>query len=560
MLGFSYLQPRTFLAAGANGAWTSKRRRLPGNPALGVMRERNSPDDLAFDRPEPADGGREASAIPLARVARARASLRGLAEALEEGRGEVGLDAFSQLEPGAASARAVLDSKPREFFTPDYTPPPKPAKAPVRARRRLDAPLWWGAFVTLVGVGGFLLWAAFAPLDEGIVTQGVVTLEHHRQSIQHLRGGIVKEIRVRNGDPVHAGDALIRLDETQALAEMSLVKGQYLSTRATEARLLAERDRGAVLTFPEEVTREAGDPRIADFLRVQTELFETRAKSLAGEIAVARENMAGLQEQLGGLRELEQSKARQMRLYEEQLNSMRALLEKGYVARTQLFDLERMLAGVSGSRGEDLGNIARLQKNISELKLRVLNIEQQHLKDVGTQLQDVQKEAASLRERMSAAADALERMVATAPVDGYVMGLNAHTVGGVILPGQEIMSIVPLGEPFMLDVRIQPKDVDKIRAGLPAGIRLTAFNRNTTPVVQGRVTGVSPDRLQDERTGEPYYSSRVVLGEEGLAQLRDLQIQPGMPADVIIRTGERTLLEYLCKPLLDRFARSLKEE
>ena len=392
------------------------------------------------------------------------------------------------------------------------------------------------------------------------MAQAVVNVASSRKTLQHLHGGTVREILVHNGDRVKAGDPLIQLDDTQTRAMLAQIKSEYLSARANEARLLAERDKHTTLAFPDEIKREANDPAIAELMRVQQELFDTRRKSLAGEIAIHRENLAGLQEQLTGLHNLEKSKASQISLLEEQLKGMRALLQKGYIARVQLFELERSLANLNGARGEDLSNIARLQKNIGELRLKILQIGQDYLKELATKLEETDRQISSLREKLNSAQYEMDRVIINAPVDGFVMGLKTHTLGGVILPGQEIMDIVPEGQAFLLDARIQPQDIDKVHIGLKADVRLTAFNRNTTPVVQGEITMVSADRLKDERTGEPYYSSHIKLTDDSMAKLQGLQIQPGMPADVIIKTGERTFLDYLFKPLSDRVATALKEE
>jgi len=437
------------------------------------------------------------------------------------------------------------------------TEKPKDPWAEVQLNTSVRGPIFLAALIMGVALGGFAFWAVRAPLDQGIVSQGIVNIAGHRKAVQHLRGGVVKEILIKNGDYVRAGDPLIRLDEVQVKTELGQLRSQYLAVRANEARLFAERDDKNSIKFSGELI-SAKEESAAEFMRAQRELFITRRKTMASEVAIYQESIAALSEQLEGVRNLEKGKAHQISLYEEQIQSMRALIEKGYVARVQIFDLERALAGVIGSRGEDLGNIARLQKNIGETKLKILYIRQTQLKEIQTQLEQLQRELASLKERLIAAEDAVKRVVITSPAEGHVMGLNVYTQGGVIQSGVELMSIVPVGASLILDVQIQPKDIDSVHVGLKATVRLTALNRNTTPTIDGTVTTVSADRFVDSH-GTAYYAAQVAITNESMEKIGDLRIQPGMPADVIIRTGERTLMEYLFKPIADRFALALKE-
>lgn len=417
-----------------------------------------------------------------------------------------------------------------------------------------------GMNVVIFGFLGFVVWASFAPLDQGIVAQGVVTVESNRKTVQHLRGGIVEQIFVKGGDVVRKGDPLVRLNETQVKSELGWLEAQYIGARATEARLVAERDHLQEVTFPEELLEHEKEPRAGEYMRVQRELFLTRRKALEGERAIVRESIAGQEEQIQGLTAQINSKSHQIQLLDEELASLKKLLTKGFVARSQLFERERALADVTGSRGEDQGRLASLRKAISEQRLKLLQIEQGFQKEVQTQLEASQKEATALHEKLLGARDDLDRVTITSPDDGYVMGIAIHTIGGIVTPGQELMYIVPHDEALLLDIQIQTQDVDKIHAGMAADVRLTAFNTNTTPVVPGKVRTVSADRIVDPHTGMPYYSGRVEITEEGMSMIKDLVVQPGMPADVIVKAGERTFMGYFFKPLFDRFARSMKEE
>lgn len=417
-----------------------------------------------------------------------------------------------------------------------------------------------GLLLVLFGFGGFLLWAMLAPLDQGVVAQGVVNVDTKRKTVQHLRGGIVDKILVRDGTKVKKGDPLILLNDTQAKAELGIVKGQYLAARASETRLLAERDKQDHINFPNDLMAEKSDPIVAELMRVQNDLFHARRATLLGAIAIYQQSVAGLQDQINGLQSIEKSAEQQMSLLNEELASLRTLFAQGYVPRTRLFDLERSLANITGSRGEALSNIEKSRNSIREMKLRILQQQQEFDKEVGAELEEIRREVAAQRERYVAAQDSLDRSVIESPTDGVIVGSSIYTVGGVISPGQELMYVVPEGDALLIETQVMPQDIDKVQKGLLADVRLTAFNQSTTPVVQGTVVMVSADRTVDERTGVPYFAAKVAITEEGLKKLEKLQIQPGMPADVIIKTGERTFMGYLLKPLFDRVARSFKEE
>lgn len=323
----------------------------------------------------------------------------------------------------------------------------------IEVNMHFNVPIFWGIVIIFVGLGGFLFWAMTAPLDQGVVTPGTVNVDSKRKSIQHLRGGIVEQILVKEGDKVAKDQPLIRLNETQLL---------------------------------------------------KTKL--------------------GLEDQIKGLRQLVQAKTAQIDLLNHELASLQKLFEQGYVPRSRLFDLERAQADLSGSRGDNLATIA------------------------------------SASERLAAVQDDLDRSVIRSPSAGVVLGLNVHTVGGVINPSEKLMEIVPENEQLIIDVQILPQVIDKIHVGLQADIRFTALNQEKTPVVEGEVMNVSPDSIADPRTGLTFYTAKLRVSQANMSRLGDQKVQPGMPVDVIIKTGERTFMDYLLKPLLNRFARSLKEE
>lgn len=422
----------------------------------------------------------------------------------------------------------------------------------------------FGLLTLLIGFGGFLLWAGLAPLDEGVPGTGVVSVDTKRKTIQHLRGGIVETIEVREGDRVKAGDTLIRLNDTEIKAQFDIVRGQYAVVKAMESRLLAERDGLQKINFPEDLVAAAGsDSRTAEAIRSQSQLFAARKSALQSELGMMDEGVRGLEQQIIGLKSVESGKKTQIDLISKELNSIRGLADEGFVPRNKLYELERVLAELSGTRGGDLSQIGRAQASINELKLRKLQRVQDFRKEIETQISEVQKEVGTQSDRLKSLTEELERTVIKAPTGGAVVGLEAHTVGGVIRPGDRIMDIVPEGDVLVVEAQLPVNLIDKVKVGQSATMHLQiVLEGGAQPAIEGRVTQVSADRLTDQRTGNPYYSARIQITENGEAELRKYKIktQPGMQVDVVIVTGERTVLQYLMRPLMSRINSGMKEQ
>lgn len=417
-----------------------------------------------------------------------------------------------------------------------------------------------GLWVLLVGFGGFLAWATLAPLDEGVPAPGVVSVESKRKRIDHLTGGIVEKILVREGQQVRAGQELVVLNETQTRAALNAVRSQWRMTLATEARLKAERAGLAAIQFPDELINAQAEPEVATALRAQTELFRSRRAALEGELAIIRESVRGLEAQIQSLQQLLRGREAQLALFKEQLASYRKLNADGFISRNQLIDVERQLAEVQTKQGEDLSNIAAVKARLAEFRMRGAQREIEYRREVETQLAEVQKEAASLGERVTAQRDTHDRLVVTAPVAGTVVELAVHTVGGVIKPGDRIMDIVPEGDELIVEAQVAPQYIDRVRADLPADVHFDAYATNLDgPVVQGRVILASADALADARSGMQYYAIRVAVPASELQKLGAFRLQPGMQATVMVKTGERSLLVYLARPLLRRFNTAMTE-
>lgn len=423
------------------------------------------------------------------------------------------------------------------------------------------SPSRWGLWLVVAGFGGFILWASMAPLDAGVVANATVNVTDNRKTIQHLTGGSVDAILVREGDLVKRNQALIELDSTRAIAELGVVSAQYIVVRTVENRLQAERDGLTEVTFdPELIEHFANDPRLRDAMTLQQRLFNTRRAALTGEAGILRENILGAEEQLKGLRQVQGSRYAQIKLLNQELEGVRSLAAEGYVTRNRMLELERNAAELSASLAQNIADIGRTRNQIAELKLRILQLEQDFQKEVQSQLTDAQKETTALTDRLRALDYEVTNTVIRSPIDGVILGLNVSTVGGVVQPGAEIMDVVPADEPLQVDAMIPVQAIDKMTPGLPVDIAFPAFNHAQTPNIPGRVLTISADRLVDETNKQPYYLAQVEVTSAGMDMLGSNRIRPGMPATVTIKTGERNLMSYLMKPMLERVDGAFKEQ
>jgi len=417
-----------------------------------------------------------------------------------------------------------------------------------------------GWLLMLGGFLGFLGWAALAPLDKGVAVSGKVMVSGHRKVVQHPSGGIVERIDVRDGDKVVAGQVLIRLKETPLLGQAQSLRSQFYGSLASEARLNAERDGALEVSFPTELTTLAAAPEVASNLALQRQLFDSRRQALLLDQQGIHESIAGAEAQLRGVRDSQASKVLQRTALTEQLQGLRELAREGFIPRNRLLDSERVYAQVLGSISEDYGRIGQLQRQVLEMRLKIRQLAEEYQKEVRTQLADTRVRTEDLRNRLASAEFELANSQLRAPVAGIVVGLDVFTEGGVIKPGQALMEIVPQGEPLLVEARVPVELADKVHPGLPVELMFSAFSQSTTPRVAGEVTLVSADRQVDERTDEPYYTLRAQVSDAGMAQLAGLQIRPGMPVEAFVRTGERSMLNYLFKPLLDRTHMALVED
>ncbi len=410
----------------------------------------------------------------------------------------------------------------------------------------------------VVAIGG---WASTAPLAGGAVATGVISPDGSRRTIQHLEGGIIGEIMVRDGDFVTVGAPLVTLEDTQARAAYEMLLRQYQGLRATQARLTAEQLGYDGINFQPDLLAAADDPEVRDILAVQRQLFATRRKALASRKQVLEQRIRQIRDQIRGYEAQLASSVQRLEIVADELKGKEFLFEKMLIPKPQMLAVRRAQAEIVGDRGEYLAAIARGGQQIGETELEIVTLDAERADEIARDLDKVRGELAKVKEQLGASEDTLKRTLIAAPVSGTVVGLRFKTRGGVIQRGEPILDIVPANEDLLIDARVAPTDIDVVHPGLLAQVHLSAYShRRSMPNIEGKVRSVSADSLRDEKTGMSYYLARVEVDREQLSGLdMDVQLVPGMPAEVLIVTGERTLFGYLLEPFRDIFRRSLRE-
>lgn len=417
-----------------------------------------------------------------------------------------------------------------------------------------------GLLALAIGFGGFLLWAALAPLDEGVPGQGVVAIDTKRKAVQHLSGGIVKEVLVREGDEVKEGQLLLRLDEAAVRANYETARQRYLGLRAMQARLMAEQASSAKIAFHPDLEKASADPLIRQQMLNQEQLFVTRRALLRSDLQSIDESIQGQQGLLEAYAGMLMNRKNQLALVNEELGNLRGLVKEGYAPRNRQLEMERTVADISTSMADLQGNTVRAQRTIGELRQRAISRQQEYRREVETQLADVSREVLAEEQKFRAVSDDFGRTEIKAPVAGQVVSLAIQTVGGVVQPGQKLMDIVPGNEALLLEARVAPHLIDRVHAQLPVDVRFNSFAHSPQLVLAGKVVSVSGDLLTEQQSGITYYLARVQLTPEGVKALGKRQMQPGMPVEVVFKTGERSLLTYLLHPLTKRVSAAMKEE
>lgn len=415
-----------------------------------------------------------------------------------------------------------------------------------------------GFGILLMTFGVFGTWAAVAPIDGAAYAPGVVTVQAYRKTVQHLEGGIVKEVLAHDGDIVKQDDPLIILDDAQLRSEYEMTRSQLIAARAMEARLKAERDNLSVIGF--DVMTDADSLRGAEARQGETQVFNARRGSRLGQISVLQERIGQLNQQIKGLEAMIGVKSQLNKSYSGEIVELTDMLSQGFVDKQRLLEQQRKLEMVKSELADHRSTITRTRLQINETQLQILQVDKDFNADVAKQLADVQTKIYDLQEKASALEDRLSHIIIRAPESGMVIGMTVHTIGGVVRSATPLLDIVPSVSELVIEAQVAPVDIDRIAIGKRADIRFGAFNSATTPVIQGEVISVSADRLVNEKTGTPYYLARVRVTEAGVRALGDRKLLPGMPADVLIITGQRTLLQYLLQPARNVISQALIEE
>jgi HlyD family secretion protein len=436
---------------------------------------------------------------------------------------------------------------------------PKPAAAKT-VRDSIKFHLMLGLAIVLVLVVGLGGWASTVLISGALIAPGQIVVESNVKKVQHPTGGVVGEVRARDGDRVKAGDIVVRLDDTVTKANLAIVTKNLDAAQARAARLQAEQRGLDRIEFPQVLLDRAGDPDVKVLLSAETKLFDVRVNGRTGQKAQLRERITQLNEEIAGLSAQEKAKDQEISLVQNELTGVRELYEKRLVQISRLTQLERDSARLNGERAQYIAARAQAKGKITETELQIIQIDKDVVSEVSKDLRETNDKIGELIERKVAAEDQLRRVDIRAPQDGMVLQSNVHTVGGVVTAGDTLMLIVPQTDDLQVEAKVNPVDIDKLQIGQKTLLRLSAFNQRTTPELNGLVSRVSPDVTTDQRTGQSYYTIRVSMPPEEIARLGDVKMIPGMPVEAFVQTGDRTMLSYLMKPLHDQLMRAFREK
>ena len=442
----------------------------------------------------------------------------------------------------------------REWVSP-AAEPDDPDTAFLSTRRIVGT----GRLVILVFVVGFFGWAALAPLDSAIQAPGVIVVETHRKTIQHLEGGIVRRVLVGDGQTVQAGQLLMSLDDTQARASLELLQGESDALSAQQARLTAERDGLGAIAFPADLLARASDPAVAAAMRGEENAFNARRLTLTKQIAIMGQRNAENGRIVDGLQHEKEAVEKQMALIDREQASVQALYDKGLSTLPRLLALQRQAADLSGQHGQIIEKIAQTGLGSGENELQIMNLRNQQLSDVVKDLREVETHRFDLLDKIPGARDVLSRLEVRAPVSGKIVSLAVHTEGAVVRPGDTLMEIVPQKDALEVEAHVRPEDAGSVHVGMAARVNLSAYEQRRLPIISGTVNNVSADRITDQRTGQAYFAVNVTVDRTPLKDYPDARIIPGLPVDVALDTGTRTALDYFVEPITDVFRKGMRE-
>ena len=421
-------------------------------------------------------------------------------------------------------------------------------------------PIIIGVWSTFFLFGTFFLWSIIAKIDSTAIAESRVVLSSNKKTIQHLEGGIIDEIFVKDGDLVITGQELIRLSETSSKANQDLLNKQLASLKATKIRLEAERDEKNMPDFSVIKQKFKGGNEFDKIIRGERELFATRKKSIIERVGILNQKINQLNEEIAALKAQQEAVSERFDLTKSEFGSLSKLYQEGIISRTDFINLKKEMAELEGSKGEYVANISKVQQAISEAELEITNIKTERLNEVIKELQEVQSKVGDLEERIIASSDVLERTIIRSPYSGIVNASKFHSHGGVIAPGTEIMEIIPQDDELIIEARVSPQDIDVVHVGLKAKVRLSAYKAKAVPPLRGEVINVSGDSVLDQVSGVTYFAAKIKINPKDLKNLKDVRLYPGMPAESYIITGSRTFLAYLFDPITVSMRRAFREE
>src|SRR6516225_2700345 len=427
-------------------------------------------------------------------------------------------------------------------------------------RRSIRAHVIAGLVVVAIVAGGFGGWASTMAISGALIAPGQIVVESNVKKVQHPTGGVVGELRARDGDVVKAGDIVVRLDDTVTKANLAIVTKNLDAALARAARLEAEQRGLDKIRFPPQLADRAADPEVAAVIASESKLFDVRVTGRAGQKAQLSERIRQLKEEIEGLSAQERAKEQEIALVQQELSGVRDLYEKRLVQISRLTTLERDAARLNGERAQYIAARVQAEGKITETELQIIQVDRDVVSEVSKDLRETNDKIGELIERKVTAEDQLRRIDIRAPQDGIVEQSTVHTVGGVITAGDAIMLIVPQTDDLQVEAKVNPQDIDKLQVGQKTLLRMSAFNQRTTPELNGVVSRVSPDVATEQRTGQSYYTIRVSMPPQEIARLGDVKLIPGMPVEAFVQTGERTLISYLMKPLSDQLMRTFREK
>jgi len=430
---------------------------------------------------------------------------------------------------------------------------------PLALHRSVRRNLTAGIAVVLVLVGGVGSWAVTTEISGAVVAFGALVVDSNVRKVQHPTGGVVGEIRARDGDRVSAGDVVVRLDETVTRANLAIITKGLAELMARKARLEAERDATGEISFPEALLGRSDDAEVAAIMAGERKLFELRGAARIGQKGQLRQRIGQLEQEIGGITAQIGAKSQELVLIQRELQGARDLWDRNLMPISKLTALEREATRLEGDRAQLTATHAQANGKITETELQIVQLDRDLASEVAKEMREIDAKIGELLERRISAEDQLKRIDIRAPNDGIVHQLAVHTVGGVISAGEPIMLIVPVADRLMVECRVGPHEIDQLQPGQAALLRFSTFNQRTTPEIYGAVSRISADAVNDQRTGAAYFTVRIELKAEEVARLGNVKLMPGMPVEAFIQTGERKVLSYLMKPLHDQLMRAFRE-